>query len=227
MAKTLGEIQDHVRYLLEDDSVIIVSGYGLENTNTIYRSLCSKFPWKELRRVDTSLGTTDGTGDYQFPTSPVFTSILSIEVLSTKPDVAKFDEAIFGFDEFHDDPEENSFKFVAPAPNEWEWNIQGKLAKTATPKLYKCYHNGTNSRIEFRPPPNETIANAIRITGIIEPTALTNKDSTTVFMKKDVDDALGLMIAADIGVIKKTATELHKFYLEKAQSILETLSIEN
>ena len=175
MAKTLTEIQTATRIHARDGDLTITSGDGLVSANIIYRRLASSFHWAELRRQDTSLSTTASTATYTWPTTNTFIDIKALEV--------------------QDDSDSDNYKMIFPPPDEWTWNQSGNKPNQVIPDHYMRISTSIADQVEFRPTP-KIGSKTIRITGIIEPTALNQPYDKTVFIQKSADDAFEYLIAA-------------------------------
>jgi len=173
--KSLTDIQTGARVVSRNAELSITDTDGLSRFNTIYRSLAAMLPWPELRRQDTSITTTAGTGRYNWPTDPVFLDVRSIEI--------------------QDAEDESKYKPIYPSPDEWNWSDAGNRSKQSVPDYYVRDYASLLHKIEFRPVPR--YAKTVRITGIIEPKRIYSAANKTIFLQNAADDALEYMIAAD------------------------------
>lgn len=178
MTATLTEIEALVQHYTRNKSRDIdSSATPLAVTNKIYRSLVASFPWPEFKTtVNLSTSTTSGTEEYawSFATSEKFLNVTSIEVGS--------------------DASDTQFLLMIPPTTERIWSEAGKAANGQPVYYSRKYISGSNV-IALRPIPSYTAA-TIKVTGIYEPTALTEGGSTN-FILTSADDALALLIAAD------------------------------
>ena len=174
MARTLTLIQDDVRFISRDDSLIITSSFGLEIANRMYRILGSIAKWPELRVIDESVTTVDAQNDYTWP-SAKFKEVQAMAV-----------EVSTGVYELMHIPE-----------NEWEWNRMERETDSSRPLQYMRYRDGSTNKFTVRPAPDST-GKKFRITGYIEPALLTQGSDSTIFINSDLDDALVYLIAGEI-----------------------------
>jgi hypothetical protein len=175
MANTVSTIQDRVRWESRDSNFDLTSTDGQTVLNGMYRRLASIIPWPELNRSDTSASTTVNQESVTWP-SVKFIDVTNIEI---------------------QDPDRNlNYQTIVPARTEAEWS-ELRNQDASFPQLYKRSHDGTQNVILFAPKPDAGSL-TVRVTGQIEPTAITAAASTTVFISDIPDDILAYMIAADI-----------------------------
>lgn len=200
MAKTLANIQKGVRFITKDDGVILTIGFGQVMFNSIYRSLCAMFDWPELIKEYTITSqTTTTTGVYEWTATsfPVYLDLKYVSVLSDSYDSPTTSTDILGVSSVAEATARTTYKNVYPPPNEYEWDIQGRMAAIDQPKYFKRYYDASGSRhvIELRPAPS-TAGYNIKAVGKVEPTELSTPSGTTVFLQSSADDALEHLLAA-------------------------------
>lgn len=211
MAKTLANIQKAVRFLTQDEGVILTDGFGRVIFNSIYRALCAKFDWPELIKEYTITSqTTTTTGVYAWTATnwPVWLDLKTVSILSDSYDSPTTSSDILGVSSVTEATARTTYKNVYPPPNEYEWDIQGRKAAVDQPKYYRLYYDQANSRnaIELRPAPS-TAGYNIKGFGKVEPTELSTQAGTTVFLQSSADDALEHVIAAAWFFAKKDNTQ--------------------
>ncbi len=200
MPETLTNIQDQVRHLSRDDSVDITTGTGLGVANRINRGLASFIEPDELIQEDTSLTTASGTETYTWPASPVFTLVFLLEIQDTN--------------------NSDKYRVVKPSPNWFRWNRAGAAAN-GFPWYFKRIDVSGTHKLDLRPIPD--FVKTIRITGQIEPTAFSDGNSTTTYLRYQIDDALALLIAADY-LAKRAQGERAAELLQSAASQLSQIT---
>ena len=219
MATSLANLEKLVRHYARDDSLDIdtASSTALMVTNKVYRGLAAAFPWPEFLVTKKAWATTTayaatviGQEKYKwiFESQPVsatsiahayFTDVKAVEIRETDP-----------------------ILLTMPS-TERDWNLaKGASTAIAQPRMYKREYDTANTRdaISLRPLPS-TADWSINVTGVKEPTVLTN-GSTTEFLTASADDALALLIAADWNTHDMNS-ELAAVNLQNAQRILQTI----
>lgn len=199
MPETLSNIQDQVRHLARDDSVDITSGTGLGVANRINRGMAALIQPTELITIDTSLTTVDGTETYTWP-SVIWAAISNVEIQDTN--------------------DGDKYRVVKPPPNEFRWTRAG-AASNGFPWFYRRQVDSGTSKLALRPIPS--FAKTIRITGPVEPTALSDGSSTTQYLQFQIDDNLARLIAADY-LVKRAQGEMAADLIAKASGELSNLS---
>jgi hypothetical protein len=173
MSATVATIQSLVRHYSRDNSLdISTSAAALAVTNRIYRTLAAMFPWPEL--IETvSLGNM-ATGTEAYAWSKDFLDVQAVEAQNLS----------------------NEYCLLVPPPSQTAWNEAGKSG-SGMPVYYMRKYDAAEY-IYLRPIPGSLIdEKALRVTGVIEPTALASSASTTRFTLSSADDAFAMMIAAD------------------------------
>lgn len=222
MAKTLTEIETAVKDITQDNKVVLNASYGLKMTNRVYRSLVAKFPWPEQTRTAalTSATVADQESYAWTGTSfPVFLDVRTVEVNTPSDTAPTTSSAVFGSNTLTD-PTGSSYKAIPEAPNEFEWNLAGRLPAQKTPRYHRRLYGSANS-VSFRPIPS-TSGYAIRITGITEPTELTASAGTTIFIQSSADDALEHLISA-AWLFKYGDAQRANLETQRAADILNTI----
>lgn len=175
MSDTVSNIEDRVQWLARDKNFSLIDTQGLAILNYTYRRLSAIFPWGEFNRTDTSASTTANQEAVTWP-SVKFIDVTQIEM---------------------QDPEDDlNYHEIVPVRTEGEFSAL-RAEEPSFPQVYKRANDGTQDIVQFAPAP-KTGSLSVRITGQIEPTALTTSASTTSFIGVIPDDVLAYMIAADI-----------------------------
>jgi len=175
MSDTLSNIQTDARFFADDSVVDLTTGLGLRIANLVYQRMCNMRRWPELIRVDTSLSTTSGTDSYTWVTSPVFKEEPLIEIQESSGS--------------------SDYCIISRCPDEHTWT-QIKNSGNSFPVYYRKINESGTVKIVFGPTPNVSSL-TIRITGLIEATEFSGGASTTVFLEKNSDRALSMLIAAE------------------------------
>lgn len=179
MAQSISQIQTSVRNISRLGDIDLTEAANLARVNRFYRIIAGIDKWPEFRRRDTSITTVAGTAAYTFPVgSGVYRDVTVVEL--------------------QDWDNDNKFKPVPPATDESEMSAAGTEVDDF-PRMYNRLNDGSNNVIEFLPAPS--MAATLRITGYIEPTALTS-GGTTIFQLQDLDDALIHLVSADLAIFK-------------------------
>lgn len=224
MAKTLREIETAVKDITQDNKVVLSVSYGLKMFNRIYRSLVAKYPWPEQTRTAalTSSTVADQESYAWTGTSfPTFLDVRTVEMLTPSDAAPTTSSDVFGSSTLTS-PTGTSYKVIPVAPNEFEWNLAGRLPAQQTPRWHKRLYGSANS-VSFRPIPS-TSGYAIRITGITEPTELTAAAGTTIFIQSSADDALEHLIAA-AWLFKFKNNDQANLETQRAADILNTIFV--
>ena len=181
-------------------------------------------PWRELRRQGTLTAVTVADQQaYTWDTSmPTFTDITMIEIENASVDNSVFGEAVFGVSTFTSSSVGDTWKRIAPAPSEYEKNMAARMASEAIPRFYDLYHDGTNNKIGLYPAPSAS-GDALRATGVIEPTELTGLSSSTIFISKDADDAFEWLLAGHFISVHGTDPQFAQTATGKGTSIISKL----
>lgn len=200
MAKTLANIEKGVRFITKDDGVVLTSGFGQSMFNSIYRSLCAKFDWPELlyeRTITSQTATSTGIYEWTATSWSVWLDLRHVKVLSDSYDSPTTSSDILGVSSVTEATSRTTYKNVYPPPNDYEWDIEGRKAAVDQPKYFKRYYDASGARhvIELRPAP-ATAGYNIKAVGKVEPTELSVRSDTTVFLQSSADDALEYLIAA-------------------------------
>lgn len=200
MAKTLRNIQQSVKDITGDNTVIITDGLGRKMFNRIYRNLVARFDWPELlQSVVLGSQTVANQEEYEWTATswPVFLDLKYVEILSESYDSPTTSSDVFGSGTLTEPSSRTTYKNVYPPPNEYEWDLAGRRTSIDQPKYFKRQYDRTNTRhvIAFRPAPLTSGYN-IRAVGVVEPTELSTPAATTIFLQSSADDALEYMLAA-------------------------------
>ena len=173
----LSDIQTQVRYHMRVAEEVIVSGNGLVMANLTLRRFVAIMPWEDYTLIDTSLTTVAGSRNYDWPTSPNYGNVLSLEIQDG------------------DDPTDpDSFKRIVPGRSIQQW-LAAEREPADLPLLYRLYNNADKTRLELRPAPKYA-DKTIRIDGIIEPEEFEGEQERTRFRLRGIDDAYALALAA-------------------------------
>ncbi len=144
MSKTLAQLQQSVKFILEDDSIILTDGFGRPLANRVYRALAAAFHWPELNRkaILTSKTIVDQE-NYELAGEdmPNFVDIDYVEVNSLSFDQPTTDSDIFNTNAITDASSRYTYKMIQVPPNEWEWNLAGRRNSTITPLWYKRFRS--------------------------------------------------------------------------------------
>ena len=183
MADTLTNIQTDIRFWADDDNLTVTSGANLRAFNTVYEGMLTPDyrlmgvkigrRWPEVTREDTSLTMVIGQEQYTWPASPDFKPPFYIEGLDTNAS---------------NDPYP-----IPPAPDMASWSVLDDQ-NNARPIYYRLIDVSGTVKLALRPAPDQ--ADPIRITGLIEVTALTGGSDSTIFLNQNADKALAMLVAA-------------------------------
>ncbi len=174
----LSEIQVQVRYHVRVAEEVIISGNGLVMANLTLRRFVALMPWEDYTLLDTSLITTADDRFYDWPKSPNFADVLSLEIQDG------------------DDPTDpDSFKRVVPGRSIQQWLAQER-EPSDLPILYRLYTSSSDkTQLELRPAPKYT-GKTIRIDGIVEPDEFVSGQERTRFRLIGIDDAYAMALSA-------------------------------
>lgn len=202
MATALTAIQVHVRELGQQITYDIGTAGELARVNRINRRLYMLEKWPEARQQDSTLDTIAGTSVYTFPATPLFYDVTDMEVK----------------DPYDDD----KWKTIAPPEDELIWQLAG-LESAEFPRMYQRSRSGTTNQVEFRPAPDFTGTNNIRITGYVEPVAFTASSESTPYFSTLLDDCLAYLIASDL-MARKGLVEFSQMRFQSAAEIIRTIT---
>ena len=178
MAQLLSQIERQVQFVGRLSDANITSGDGLDVADRTYRNLAAILPWPEFRRNDLTITTIADTGIYDWPTDPVMLDVKAVEV--------------------QDADDGNRHKPIYTPITELEWGLMAGKASLSVPEGYMRFIDPQKGmQIEFRPVFRHA-SKTIRITGIIEPEPFVDGDSGTAFRNRIADDALAMLIAAEL-----------------------------
>lgn len=190
MAETLSNIESDVQHWMDDITQNISYGSDLRITNTIYQGMCTpdyEFlvgnagsfmigrRWPELFRKHSTLATILGQSIYTLPPQPVFNPVEFIIYII-------------------DASSNNTRRRIPRAADTEAWE-KAFSTSNSTPRVHLRYHDGTNHVIDFRPTP-DTSGDTIQIWGLIEAPEFERGSDKTVFIHKNSDRALSMLIAA-------------------------------
>lgn len=185
MAITVSSLQVKVRTWMDDDNVVLTGASNLAVVNEVYRGLLSPDykllgrqvgrNWPENTRENTATTLTAGTSQYSWPSSPQF--ILDTVYL-----------------EYLDVSNSNHPTPVYECTDMAEWT-ELTDGQRGTPIRWRLIDVSGTLKLDLRPIP-DTTSDVIRITGQIEPTALTTATGSTIFRNVNIDAALSKFIAA-------------------------------
>jgi hypothetical protein len=177
MAKTLTQIETLVKWEARQSDFSCTSVSGLAIFNMIYLRVAAMFPWPELYKADASLVTIADSGEYTWPSSVMFSNVNLIQIQDTEDDL--------------------KYKVISPTPTELDF-VEAHEEPASFPRYYKRIVNSSNvKKLCFAPHPKYSGA-LITISGTYEPTEFTQGSDATVFLNKNVDNAIALLIAANI-----------------------------
>lgn len=182
MADTLTNIQTDYRFWSNVSDGTIVSGIGLRIFNTVYQGMFSPdFEiggikigrlWPEGTQEDTSLTMVVGQEQYTWVTSPKFKEPIWVEGL---------------------DSNTNEPYPILWAPDMNTWSAYDRVGNSR-PLYCRLINVSGTIKLALRPTPVKT--DGIRITGLIEITELTQGSDSTIFLNKNSDRALSMLVAA-------------------------------
>lgn len=200
MSDTVSNIQSRVQWLARDKTFSLIDATGLQILNYTYRRLSTVIPWSEFNREDATASTTADQEAVTWP-SVKFIDVTQIEM---------------------QDPADNlNYHEVVPVRTEVEFS-ELRADEPSFPEVYKRTHDGIQDIVKFAPAP-KTGSLSVRITGQIEPTALTTSASTTEFIGIVPDDILAYMIASDI-TDKRNQPERSRSLLSVAAELLSGIA---
>ena len=142
MAKTLRNIQQSVKDITSDDNAVLTSGLGLKLFNRTYRGLTALFDWPEAIRRAVLTSKTVATQEYYTFTGedfPVFMDIKFVEVETPSYDSPSASSDIFGAYALTAATTRLNWKILYPPPNEFEWNLAGRIESVTTPQWFKQF----------------------------------------------------------------------------------------
>ena len=183
MVDTLTNIQTDARFYANDSALIITSGEELRIFNLVYQGMMSPEyemlnirvgrRWPETTQEDTSLTMVVGQEQYTWITSPDFKQPAWIE----------------GIDSNTSEPYPLTW-----APDMTAWSGLDYTGN-AEPLMCRLIDVGGVVKLAIRPTPVR--ADTIRVTGLIEATELTQGSDSTIFLLKNSDRALSMLVAAE------------------------------
>jgi hypothetical protein len=200
MSDTVANIQSRVQWLARDKTFSLVDSTGLPILNYMYRRLSTIITWSEFNREDTSTSTTAGQEAVTWP-SVKFVDVTLIEMQDPADDL-----------NYHE---------IVPVRTEVEFS-SSRNKEPSFPEVYKRTHDGTQNIVQFAPAP-KVGSLSVRITGQVEPTALTTSASVTAFIGVIPDDILAYMVAADI-TDKRNDPERARSLLSVASELLSSIA---
>jgi len=183
MVDTLTNIQTDVRFWADYSDLVITSGDNLRIFNTVYQGMFSPEytvygvkigrRWPEATREDTSLTMVVGQEDYTWPSSPDFKDPVWLEGTNGTTEVYP----------------------IHWAPDMATWSAYDPNNVGDTEPLYaRLLDVAGVATLSLRPNPGR--ADGIRINGMIEVTELAVGTDSTVFLHKNSDRALSMVVAA-------------------------------
>lgn len=182
MVDTLINIQSDFRFWADAESEILTTGTNLRIFNTVYQGMFSPDymllgvnigrRWPEGTREDTSLTMVVSQEQYTWPTTPKYKEPIWVE----------------GTDSSTSEPYP-----ILWAPDMNTWSAFDRVGNSR-PLYCRLIDVSGTVKLALRPTPVKT--DGIRITGLIEITELTDGTKSTIFLNKNSDRALAMLIAA-------------------------------
>lgn len=142
MAKTLADIQQAVKDLTLDDSVVFTAGFGRKMFNRLYRALAARFDWPELSvRAVLASATVVDQENYEWTGEdfPIFLDVKIVEINSLSFDSPTTSSDVFATSNLTEASARNTFKMIQQVPNEFEWNLAGRRGSIDTPIWFKRF----------------------------------------------------------------------------------------
>ncbi len=174
----LSEIQVQVRYHVRVAEEVIISGNGLVMANLTLRRFVALMPWEDYTKLDTSLTTVANTRLYDWPVTPNYSNVLSLEIQDG------------------DDPTDpDSYKRIVPGRSIQQW-LELERQPADLPIQYRLYASSSDiTQLELRPAPLYA-GKTIRIDGIVEPAQFESGQERTRFRLIGIDDAYAMALSA-------------------------------